>query len=81
MGEKILANLRITPRTIDMSKWEAFLANIDASTDVLRVAMVGKYVGLEDAYYSLNEGLKCAGYAHKQKIKLEFVEAEEIEIQ
>jgi CTP synthase len=79
VGEKIIANLHITPRTIDMSKWEAFLANIDASTDVLRVAMVGKYVGLEDAYYSLNEGLKCAGYTHKQKIKIEFVEAEEIE--
>jgi CTP synthase len=81
VGEKIIANLRITPRTIDMSKWEAFLANIDASTDVLRVAMVGKYVGLEDAYYSLNEGLKCAGFAHQKKIKLEFVEAEEIETQ
>jgi len=38
-----------------MSKWEQLLANIEASKDVLRVAMVGKYVGLEDAYYSLNE--------------------------
>ncbi len=38
-----------------MSKWEQLLANIEASNDILRVAMVGKYVGLEDAYYSLNE--------------------------
>lgn len=43
-----------------MKKWEDLLANIDASNEVLRIAMVGKYVGLEDAYYSLNEGLKCA---------------------
>ena len=62
-----------------MSKWQKFLANIDNSTEVLRVAMVGKYVGLEDAYYSLNEGLKCAGFAHQKKVKLEFIEAEEIE--
>ena len=38
-----------------MSKWESLLTNIDASKDILRIAMVGKYVGLEDAYYSLNE--------------------------
>jgi CTP synthase (UTP-ammonia lyase) len=38
-----------------MSEWQTLLANIEASTEVLRVAMVGKYVGLEDAYYSLNE--------------------------
>lgn len=38
-----------------MKPWEDFLANIDASLDVLRIGMVGKYVGLEDAYYSLNE--------------------------
>lgn len=38
-----------------MKKWENLLSNIDASKEVLRVAMVGKYVGLEDAYYSLNE--------------------------
>lgn len=38
-----------------MKKWEILLANIDASHDILHIAMVGKYVGLEDAYYSLNE--------------------------
>lgn len=40
---------------IDMSKWERLLDNIDNSEKVLVIAMVGKYVGLEDAYYSLNE--------------------------
>lgn len=38
-----------------MEKWEKFIENIETSQDVLRIAMVGKYVGLEDAYYSLNE--------------------------
>lgn len=55
VGEKILAKLGITPKTIDMSKWQKFLTNIENSSDILRIAMVGKYVGLEDAYYSLNE--------------------------
>jgi CTP synthase (UTP-ammonia lyase) len=38
-----------------MSKWETLLDNIDHAENVLVIAMVGKYVGLEDAYYSLNE--------------------------
>jgi CTP synthase len=40
--------------------------------------MIGKYVGLEDAYYSLNEALKVAGFYHDRKIKLVFIEAEEL---
>jgi len=38
-----------------MEKWKELMHNIDSSIEVLRVGMVGKYVGLEDAYYSLNE--------------------------
>lgn len=78
-GEKIGAALGLNKTYPDMSKWQTLLENIEASTDIFRVAMVGKYVGLEDAYYSLNEGLKCAGYAQNKKIKLEFIEAEDIE--
>ena len=62
-----------------MSAWERFLANVDSSIEVLRIGMVGKYIELEDAYYSLNEGLKCAGFAHKKRVKIRFIEAENIE--
>lgn len=79
LGEKLLTSLRIPQREIHMEKWEKFIENIETSQDILRIAMVGKYVGLEDAYYSLNEWLKCAWYAHQKKVKLEFIEAEEIE--
>ncbi len=77
--EKIFADLGLPEVKADMKKWEILLANIDASHDILRIAMVGKYVGLEDAYYSLNEWLKAAGFAHQKKVKLEFIEAEDIE--
>ena len=78
-GEKIMASMKLEHRTPDLTKWEEFMENVDHSSDVLRVGMVGKYVGLEDAYYSLNEGLKCAGFAHKRRVKLRFIEAEDIE--
>ena len=79
MGEKLAKKLYLTPVAPDMANWEKLLANIDASVDVLRIAMVGKYVGLEDAYYSLNEGIRAAGFAFQKKVKLEFIEAEDIE--
>ncbi len=78
-GEQITMSLGLGERKPDLKKWKDFLANIDASNDVIRIGMVGKYVGLEDAYYSLNEGLKCAGFAYRKRVKLRFIEAEDIE--
>lgn len=77
--QKILSSLRLWEKSIDMSKWEMLLDNIDNAEQVLVIGMVGKYVGLEDAYYSLNEWLKCAGFAHRRRVKIRFIEAEDIE--
>ncbi len=54
-GEKITAKLGLGTQKPDMKKWEKLMDNIDTSLDVLNIGMVGKYVDLEDAYYSLNE--------------------------
>jgi CTP synthase len=47
--------LRLEVRPVDVSPWQRLMENIDTSTELLRIGMVGKYVGLEDAYFSLNE--------------------------
>ncbi len=60
LGEKILQALHLPKVPADMSTWVKLLKDIDASKEILRVALVGKYVGLEDAYYSLNSGLHDA---------------------
>ena len=54
-GEKILEKLGMPIVKPDIKKWTELMNNIDGSLDVLRIGMIGKYVGLEDAYYSLNE--------------------------
>lgn len=79
--QKILSSLRLWEKVIDMSKWEKLLDNIDNAEQVIVIGMVGKYVWLEDAYYSLNEWLKCAGFAHRRRVKIRFIEAEDIESQ
>jgi CTP synthase len=78
-GEKILEKLGMDSEKIDIQKWIDLMDNIDNSRDILRIGMIGKYVGLEDAYYSLNEGLKCAGFQLRKRVKIRFIEAEDIE--
>ncbi|MBX9809665.1 CTP synthase [Candidatus Gracilibacteria bacterium] len=79
-GEKILLKLDLEAPKPDMKNWIELMNNIDNSLDVIRIGMVGKYVNLEDAYYSLNEGLKCAGFHLRHRIKIRFIEAEEVEL-
>jgi CTP synthase len=79
ISTKLLQKLKLDPVMPNISKWEQLVDNIENSTDTLTIGMIGKYIDLEDAYYSLNEGLKCAGFAHSKKIKLKFIDAEEVE--
>ncbi len=79
VGKLILDQLQLPSDKLDMSAWEDLYINIKASIEELHVAMVGKYVWLEDAYYSLNEWLKVAWLHQQRKVVLHFIEAEDIE--
>lgn len=63
LSHKITEALGLEKRHCDLSKWEKLMENIQNSKEELHIAMVGKYNDLEDAYFSLNEGLRTAGYA------------------
>lgn len=58
--EHILQHLKLDYRPANLEKRQTLYTHIQNSDKELRIAMVGKYVGLEDAYYSLNESLKVA---------------------
>lgn len=75
---KILSHFGLEYSDIDMQNWENLCQNINTSTEIIDIAMIGKYA-LEDAYYSLNEGLKCAGFFYKKRVKLHFLDPDDIE--
>ena len=81
IGEELAKKLHIPVLLPNMENWRALIQNIDTSQEILKIAMVGKYVWLEDAYYSLNEWLKCAWFAYQKRVVIEFIEAEEVEKQ
>jgi CTP synthase len=64
----------------DLSEWEEVLEREFSETSgQVRVAMVGKYMDLLDAYKSLNESLKHAGLQTLTEVKIDHVDAEDIE--
>ncbi len=79
IGDLVLDQLQLKNKWADMSAWDNLYNHIKMSQKEVRIAMVGKYVDLEDAYYSLNEWLKVAGFHQDLKVRLCFVEAEDIE--
>ncbi len=63
---------------IDISPWEGLLRRITAATESVSIAVIGKYVNLPDAYLSVIESLRHAGFAHGVKVSVELVQAEEV---
>jgi CTP synthase len=65
--------------TPDLSAWEALVARVDAADRPVRIGIIGKYVSLPDAYLSVAEALRHAGYHHGAHVELEWVQAEDVE--
>jgi CTP synthase len=65
--------------TADLRKWRELVATIkDPSGGSVRIAIVGKYVELEDSYKSLNEALTHAGVANNLRVNVTWVESESL---
>ena len=63
----------------DLSDWNAVTDALLNPEHEVRVAMVGKYVELPDAYKSLNEALLHAGITHRSKVHIDYIDAESLE--
>jgi CTP synthase len=62
----------------DLSEWEVICERADAAVDPVRIALVGKYVQLEDAYLSVSESLRHAGYLFGARIEIDWVGSESL---
>lgn len=65
---------------VDLSGWRDIVTNIRYPKDTVRIALVGKYVGLKDAYKSLNEALVHAGIYHNVSVRIDWIDAESLEV-
>ena len=62
----------------ELAEWEALVRRADAAQRTVRIALVGKYVQLADAYKSVSESLLHGGYHHEVKVEVDLVDSEEL---
>ena len=76
----VMDRLRIeAPHEPDMSQWRDLVSRIDGATGSVRIGVIGKYVTLPDAYLSVVESLKHAGFAHGVDVDIAWVAADDLE--
>ena len=79
LDETIIGCLRLPPNEPRLADWKAALELDAAAGDAVRIGIVGKYVEFKDSYKSLNEALYHGGLAHRLRVELCRVDAEELE--
>jgi CTP synthase len=75
----VLKYLHLPQTERRMQAWEALVDRIRHPLDEITIHVVGKYVGYEDSYKSLNEALCHGGFPHGLKVSIKWVEAEALE--
>ncbi len=73
----ILRLLRFDEAThpIDLSGWERLVDQVQSANRPVRIGIIGKYVDLPDAYLSVVESLRHAGFHHGAKVQIEWIQA------
>jgi CTP synthase len=77
LDEEVLRAFAIEPKgDPDLSRWSEIEDRLENPEGEVTIGVVGKYVGLQDAYKSLNEALVHGGIANRVKVKIEWIDAE-----
>ena len=77
LDSEVLRAFGITPSSPpDLSRWEGIVDRLFNPEGEVTVGVVGKYVGLQDAYKSLNEALVHGGIANRVKVNIRWIDAE-----
>ena len=75
----VVRRLGLPFRDVDWKEWEALLAIVHNPAHHVRVALVGKYVDLPDAYLSVTEALRAGGFANDARVEIKWVVSDECE--
>jgi CTP synthase len=77
LDSEVLRAFGITPSSSpDLSRWTEIVERLTNPEGEVTIGVVGKYVGLQDAYKSLNEALVHGGIANKVKVNIRWIDAE-----
>ena len=76
---EVLASMNIKkPRKINLRKWNKVVHSVNNPKGQVNIGVIGKYVGLKDAYKSLSEALTHGGIANDISVKIHWIDSEKI---
>jgi CTP synthase len=73
----VVRRLGLSFRDVDWGRWDDLLDRVHHPKQTVTVAIVGKYVDLPDAYLSVSEAVRAAGFAHRARVELRWVPSDE----
>ncbi len=77
-SEIVCRELGLEPKAAELGEWTALVDRIKNRSKNVKIGLVGKYVGLHDAYLSVAEALRHAGYALDTVVDIEWIDSEAI---
>ncbi len=79
LGDFLVRKLDLKAHAPELDSWREMVACVKGACDVVHIALVGKYVELKDAYYSVREALSHAGMYHGRRVKIDWIQSEDLE--
>ena len=79
LDEIVCHKLQILARAANLSAWSKLVESLEHPEHEVEIAFVGKYVDLQDSYKSLNEALIHAGIHTRSRVRIRYVDSEELE--
>jgi CTP synthase len=78
LADIVLEKLGITTNPPDLTDWREMVLRLKNLSHMTTIGLVGKYVSLHDAYLSVAEALRHAGFYHSSAITIEWINSEEV---
>lgn len=78
IDDLVLNHLKIDAPKADMKEWTDLVNRVKNLSQDINIALVGKYVQLPDAYLSVNEALRHAGFNLNSNVHIDFIDSEKI---
>lgn len=79
LGQLIIDRLKLKARRSDLSEWKKLVASLKEPHKPVNIALVGKYVELQDSYFSVREALHHAALYHNRDLNLTWIQSEALE--
>ncbi|MBV5246138.1 MULTISPECIES: CTP synthase [Mycolicibacterium] len=75
----VVRRLNLAFRDVDWTQWNDLLHRVHEPRETVRIALVGKYIDLSDAYLSVAEALRAGGFAHHAKVEIRWIPSDDCE--